>query len=298
MNYNGVLTLDSVSFSVERGETIALLGANGAGKTTLVKAITGLIKPSAGSVKVFGLDPRKDRHVLGNRWSVMPQAGGLPTGYTTLEALKLFASISGSSEKPAEILELVGLQAFANQRWHRLSGGEQQRLSLGIALCGGNDLLILDEPTSGLDIDARIQLLETIKERSAKGTTTILTTHIYADAKDLADKVLLLDKGQLLANSTVKQLTQSQPEITFVAKPGLPIANIGKLLKREAVEASPGFYIIDGSGNAEVLSTLTQWLAENEAEVSNLKMTPRSLKESIYRLTEMNRQNRAEAINE
>jgi len=278
--------LDSITFNADSGKVLALLGPNGAGKTTIMNCLVGLIKPFSGSINLLGLNPIKHRKTLASKWAVMPQKDGLPTGLTTRESVELFVKLYGSDENPDELLEIVGLNHLAKQKWRKLSGGEQQRLSLAIALGGGKELLFLDEPTAGLDITSRINLLDKVRQRAENGAAVIITTHIYSDAENIADQVVVLNEGQLIANASVEQLKHKKAEVSFRTKPGLPIGTLAKDLQKWGREISPGQYVLQGKADSKTLTFLTSWLASYGAEVENLKVGTKSLKEVVYDLTQ------------
>ena len=286
VSFGNKLGLDGVTFDVQKGSVIALLGPNGAGKTTVINSLIGQVKPLSGTVRVLGYNPIKDRRKLSSKWAIMPQNGGLPTGLNVRETIELFSELYGRQTNVNHLLEVVGLSGMAKQKWRKLSGGEQQKLSLAIALCGGQDLILLDEPTAGLDITSKIELLSAIRERADKGSTVVITTHIYGDAENIADQVIVLNKGQLIANASIDQLKTKKQEITFKTKPGLPIETLAKDLQKQGSEVSPGRYVLRGSADSKTLTLLTSWLGSHGAEVQNLKVGSKSLKEVVYDLTE------------
>ena len=164
VRYGSLTAVDHVSFSVAAGEVLALLGPNGAGKTTTVETLEGFRRPSAGQVRVLGLDPIADHAALVRRVGAMLQAGGVYPGIHPREALRLFASYYDDAEDPDALLERVGLGHRRTTTWRRMSGGEQQRLSLALALVGQPEVVFLDEPTSGIDVAGRQLIRELIRE--------------------------------------------------------------------------------------------------------------------------------------
>jgi ABC-2 type transport system ATP-binding protein len=155
VRYRDVTAVDGLSFTVEPAEVVALLGGNGAGKTTTVETLEGYRRPSAGHVRVLNLDPIAQRRELVPRIGVMLQEGGVYPGIRTREAIELFAAYYDTPNNPAALLDRVGLSGLADRTWRQLSGGEQRRLSLALALIGRPEVAFLDEPTSGVDPGGR-----------------------------------------------------------------------------------------------------------------------------------------------
>jgi ABC-2 type transport system ATP-binding protein len=205
--YAGRDVLDGVSLEVARGELFALLGPNGAGKTTTVEIIEGYRRADAGSVRVLGLDPGRDRRRLRHRLGLMLQEGGVDPRSTPREVLRLYGRFFRDPEDPDRLLESVDLGRAATTRYRRLSGGERQRLGLALALIGRPELLVLDEPTAGMDPAAKQATRGRIAALRAAGTTILLTTHELADVERLADRVAILDRGRIVASGTPAELT-------------------------------------------------------------------------------------------
>jgi ABC-2 type transport system ATP-binding protein len=199
--YGDVVAVDDVDLEVVAGECVALLGPNGAGKTTLVRAVIGLHTPHHGDVAIRGRDPRSaaTRRHLG----VMQQSVGFPR---TTRVRELLVSAALQHRKPADAVErtlaLTGLTNLARRRAHRLSGGQQRRVQLALALIGEPDLLVLDEPTEGLDLESRRAFWTLIDERREAGTAVLLTTHLIEEAARVADRVVVLAHGRVIASDT------------------------------------------------------------------------------------------------
>ena len=232
VRYGDVRAVNGVSFTVESGEVLALLGPNGAGKTTTVETLEGYRRPSSGSVRVLGLDPLAEHDALVRRVGVMLQSGGVYPGIRPLEVLKLFASYYDDPDDPALLLDRVGLTHRRTSTWRRLSGGEQQRLSLALALIGRPDVAFLDEPTSGVDVAGRQLIRELIAELRQSGVTVMLTTHDLEEAERMADRIVIIDQGAVVASGTPAELMRSteDAEIRFGAPPHLDTASLGRAL--------------------------------------------------------------------
>ena len=231
--YGSVVAVDGVSFVARPGAVLALLGPNGAGKTTTVETCEGFRTPDAGTVRVLGLDPVRDHAGLAPRVGVMPQSGGVYPGASAAEMLRLYAAFHSDPLSPSSLLERLGLPASTPYR--RLSGGQQQRLSLGLAVIGRPEVVFLDEPTAGLDPQARHATWDLVRELRSGGVTVVLTTHLMDEAETLADDVVIVDRGSVVAAGTVASLTGGGAK-RFTAEPGQDIPG--------TVEESPGTYVV------------------------------------------------------
>ena len=194
--------MDDLDLVAERGQIVALLGPNGAGKTSTLEVLEGYRRPAGGEVRVFGFDPVADRRHLSPRVGVMLQRGGVYPGMGAREALQLFASYYRSPADPERLIDLLGLARVARTPWRRLSGGEQQRLSLALALVGRPRALFLDEPTSGVDPQGRQVMRKVISDLRDNGACVLLTTHDLEEAGRLADRLIVIDRGRVVAAGT------------------------------------------------------------------------------------------------
>ena len=206
-DYDGVAALRNIDLRVEAGGIVGLLGPNGAGKTTLVETLEGLRRPTAGRVSVLGLDPFRDARRLRERLGAQLQAAALPQELTPLETLRLFGGLYRTARPPGEILEEIGLAAEATKGNRALSGGQQRRLAIAMALVNDPELLILDEPTSGLDPAVRREMHALFLRLRAADRTVILTTHYIEEAETLCDRVVVLRSGEIVADGTPFELT-------------------------------------------------------------------------------------------
>lgn len=226
VRYGSVRAVDGLTFTLEAGEIVAVVGANGAGKTSTVNALAGIIRPAAGRVRVFGEDPWRERASLARRWAVMPQTGGLPMGLTVGECVALFAQLYGRAGDVDDALEQCALETLAHRRWRSLSGGQQQRLSLAIALVGGADLLMLDEPTAAMDVEGQERVLDLVTDRATGGAAVLITSHRLEEVERLADRVVVLHEGRLRADASVAGLTRSVAEVRI---DGIPFDRVASL---------------------------------------------------------------------
>ncbi|MEY2152630.1 ABC transporter ATP-binding protein [Rhodanobacter sp. 115] len=202
--YDKHLALDGVDLVLRRGELLALLGPNGAGKSTSIGLLLGLIRPDAGHVELFGVDPQ--RIDARRRIGVMLQSSNLPPTLRVGELLRLTASYYPAPRPLAESAALAGIADLLKRPYGKLSGGQQRRVQFALALCGRPELLFLDEPTVGMDIDARQKLWAAMRRLVADGCSVVLTTHYLEEAEALAQRVVVLDKGRVLSEGSVDEL--------------------------------------------------------------------------------------------
>ena len=287
VRYGPVTPVDGLTFGSAPGEVLALLGPNGAGKTTTVETLEGYRRPSAGRVRVLGLDPVADRVELAPRIGVMLQRGGVYPAMSAREALRLFAAYYDDPEDPDALVERVGLQDVDRTPWRRLSGGEQQRLSLALALVGRPQAAFLDEPTAGVDPAGRLAIRHAIRELRDRGVAVLLTTHEMEEAERLADRVVIIDRGAVVATGSPAELMTAGAgrEIRFGAPPGLEVADLGASLGAVVTEDQPGEYRVDTEATPAAVAALTAWLAARDLPLADLRAGRQRLEDVFLRLT-------------
>lgn len=278
-NYGPVTALDGLDLALHRGEVLALLGPNGAGKTTAVSLLLGLTEPSAGRISLFGMAPMA--RAARERCGAMLQVSRVPEPLTVREHVALFSSYYPHPLPVEETLALAGLVRLADRRFGKLSGGEQQRLKFALALCGDPELLFLDEPTVALDVEARREFWDAIRSRTARGSTVLLTTHYLEEADALADRIVVIDQGKVVAAGApaeiksraagrrIRCVTRLAPEA--VARiPGVKdVTRVGVALEILAVQAEP-----------VVLTLLSQ-----DPSLSDLEVSGAGLEQAFLTLT-------------
>jgi ABC-2 type transport system ATP-binding protein len=287
IRYGALTAVDRLSFDVAAGELVALLGPNGAGKTSTVEAIEGYRRPAAGTVRVLGLDPATERGRLAPRIGVMLQEGGVYTAIRPIEVLRLFASYYDDPVDPEVMLERVGLGPRRRASWRSLSGGEKQRLSLGLALIGRPEVAFLDEPTAGVDVQGRQAIRSLVRDLRDEGVAVLLTTHDLEDAEKLADRVVIIDRGSLVAAGTTEELVRhsGSGELLFGARPGLDVTALTSAVGATVTETSPGEYRVATPGDPRTVAQLTAWLAQHDIPVDDIRAGRKRLEDVFLRLT-------------
>ncbi len=285
VRYGELAAVDGVAFCVEPGEVVALLGPNGAGKTTTVETLEGYRRPAAGQVRVLGLDPVADRRRLAPHVGVMLQEGGTYPVLSPARALRLFASYYDDARDPAELLTLTGLEEVAATPAKRLSGGERQRLSLALALVGRPRVAFLDEPTAGVDPAGRIAIREIVASLRADGAAVLLTTHELGEAERMADRVVIVDHGRVVAAGRPADLVTAAEEIRFAAPTGIDVTALGARIGAAVTEVGPGEYRVASPATPGLVAAVTAWLAEHDLVLADLRAGRQTLEDTFLRLT-------------
>ncbi|EME17701.1 ABC transporter ATP-binding protein [Rhodococcus triatomae BKS 15-14] len=288
-SFDGTTAVDGLDLTLERGQVLALLGPNGAGKTTTVEMCEGFQRPDSGTVRVFGLDPVSASGEVRARIGVMLQGGGAYPGSKAGEMLDLVASYSADPLDPAWLLRELGLADVTRTPYRRLSGGQQQRLALACALVGRPELVFLDEPTAGLDAQARLMVWELVDALKRDGVTVLLTTHLMDEAEALADRLVIIDHGRVVAQGTPSELTRhgAAGRLQFTAEAALDLAGLAAALPDgyAPYEPSPGSYVVEGEIDPSVLVTVTTWCAEQDVLATELRVDQRRLEDVFLDLT-------------
>jgi ABC-2 type transport system ATP-binding protein len=203
-HYGRLRAVDGLTLELRTGETVALLGPNGAGKSTSLDMLLALRKPTTGQIRMFGSDPY--HAVKSGRVGAMLQSGGLMPEVTVRELVTLVTKLHPNPEPIATTLKRAGITEFADQRVDRLSGGQTQRVRFALAICGKSELIVLDEPTTAMDVETRRMFWSSMKEEVAAGRTLLFATHYLEEADQAADRILVINRGRLLADGTPAQI--------------------------------------------------------------------------------------------
>jgi ABC-2 type transport system ATP-binding protein len=289
--YGTLVAVDDVSFSVAEGEIFGILGPNGAGKTTAIECAVGLRQPDAGTVRLFGLDPRADRDQVHEIVGVQLQSGALPAKLRVGEILEEYRSFYRDAADVGELLEVLGLAAKRGDYYRSLSGGQRQRLSVALALIGRPRIAVLDEMTTGLDPQARRDTWELIEGIRDRGVTIVLVTHFMEEAERLCDRVALIDSGRVVALDTPASLAaraRGGKSVRF-----LPSAPFDEELLTDLPEVSrltrEGQHILV-TGSGELVNVVILTLAAAGVTARDVQLDSSSLEDAFVKLTGKNLQ--------
>src|SRR5881396_3337226 len=268
--FGQVEALKGVDLAIGPGELVALLGPNGAGKTTSISLMLGLRRPTGGEARLFGFDPTDQR--ARSRWGVL----------TVRELVDLFRSYYPSPLPAATAIARAGLDAKAGVRAGTLSGGERQRLYFALAVCGDPEALFLDEPTVGLDVEGRRAVLDSIRALSAAGKTIVLTTHYLEEADQLARRIVVIDRGMVIADATPREIKSRIPSKRISFNPGVPVSDATfRGLPVQNLEVADHRVRLLSNEPELVLKTLF----ERGVAVRDLEVTGADLEEAFLSLT-------------
>jgi ABC-2 type transport system ATP-binding protein len=289
VTYRDVVAVDDLSFRAEAGEVTCVLGPNGAGKTSTIESLEGLRGPALGRLSVIGLDPHRDHRSLVARIGVMLQEGGVHPGIRTLEALRHAAALYAESLDPDELLERLGLGGLERRTYRQLSGGEQRRLALALALVGRPQVAFLDEPTTGVDPAGRRVIRQVIADLRSEGVTVLLTTHDLDEAERVADRVVIIDGARLVAEGPLEEIMRGPgagESVRFAAPPGIDTEALSERLGGAVVaEAGPGEYEVEAAPTPATVAAITAWLAERDLPLGDLRASRQRLEDVFLRLT-------------
>jgi len=277
--FGEVQALRQVNFAVRAGELVALLGPNGAGKTTAVKLFLGLAKPTSGTVSVFGGDPIHAE--VRTRIGAMLQVAKVPETLRVREHIDLFSSYYPNPLPLAETLAAAGLQEIKDRVFGELSGGQRQRVLFALALCGDPDILFLDEPTVGLDVESRRVLWEEIRKLIARGKTVLLTTHYLEEADALADRVVVINRGEIIAEGTPAEIKASTAGRRIRCVSSLDIETVRSLPGVNDVRRDRDALEIRAASAEPILRELLA----RDAGLSGVEVTSAGLEEAFLALT-------------
>jgi ABC-2 type transport system ATP-binding protein len=263
--YGTTIAVEDVSFDVQEGEIFGMVGPNGAGKTTTIECLEGLRKPDQGTLRVLGVDPQREGHILREHAGMQLQQSNLPDRMKVWEALDLYSSFYPKTADWKELLVQLGLEEKRNTSFSKLSGGQKQRLFIALALLPDPQLVFLDELTTGLDPQARHAIWDLVRDVRSKGKTVLLTTHFMEEAEQLCDRVAILDHGRIVALDSPAALIRNmgaEERVVFSVDGTLPAAFEKAFSGASRLEVQGERVIIHGCSNktplvSEVVSQLT-----------------------------------------
>jgi len=278
-NFGKSFALENIVLDIQTGGVTAILGANGAGKTTFIHCCLGLTRPSRGDLSMFGNTP--GALTTRRRTGVMLQDADLPDLLTAREHIALFSSYYPNPLNADEILDTCKLTDFADKKYKKLSGGQKRRVQFALAIVGNPDLVFLDEPTTGLDTDARRMLWDVVRALADRGRTIILTTHYLEEADALADRIVVMKAGKVIANAPT-------PEIRELA--GGALVKCVSDLSVERIRSYPDVVYVQKSGRFSEINTRNsvttlRAMLGDDPNISELIVKKPSLEEAFKQLT-------------
>ena len=284
VHHGDVVAVDGISFTAAAGHVTTVLGPNGAGKTSTIEVCEGYRRPTAGSVRVLGFEPATQQRQLSKRMGVMLQEGGIYPSSKVLETVRHYAALYGNGADAASLVDAVGLTAKSNATWRRLSGGEKQRVSLALALAAKPEVAFLDEPTSGIDINGRDAIRGIIRDLASNGCAVVLATHELDEAERLADRMVIIDHGTLIADATLAELRKGHDEIRFRTDPELDLRALAAATGIVASKVGNDEYVIDAPPQPRLMAQLGDWLAEAGHPLNDLRAGGQRLEDVFRRL--------------
>ena len=283
--YGDLVAVDNVSFEAPSGSVTVILGPNGAGKTSTIEVCEGFRTAKTGSVRVLGLDPVSDHRALTERMGVMLQGGGVYPSARVRDVVSHFCALHNKGVNATQLIERVGLSNRSTGTWRKLSGGEQQRLSLALALAADPEVIFLDEPTSGVDIDGRDIIADIIRDLAARGTTVLLASHDMAEAEKVATHAVLFNSGKVIASGEITSLLTSRKHLRFTSSEGLVPAELAVSIKSPVVAIGDGVYEVASEPTPQLMTRISQWLADNSHPLIGVDMGKEPLEDTYRRLT-------------
>jgi ABC-2 type transport system ATP-binding protein len=285
VRYAELTAVTDVSFTAEAGSITAVLGPNGAGKTSTIEVCEGYRRASAGTVRVLGLDPATSQTQLSERMGVMLQEGGVYPSARVADTIRHYTQLYARGADWRALMHTVGLADRATSTWRRLSGGEKQRLSLALAMAARPEVAFLDEPTAGVDVHGRDTIRSVVRGLAADGCAVVLATHELDEAERLADRVVIFDKGELIANGTLSELRRGHDEIRFRSRPDIDLVELGRAMDAPVASLGGDEYLIAAVTDPQVVGRLTTWLTAQGLPLTDLRAGAQRLEDVFRRLT-------------
>ena len=278
VRFGSLEAVRDVTLHVDAGEIVVVLGPNGAGKTTTTETLLGFRRPTSGTVSAVGVNPYERRDIVTQHVGALLQRGGVWAPMSPREVLDLTAQYYPSPRSPRELEERLGLSAVATTPWRRLSGGEQQRTLLALALLGSPKALVLDEPTSAVDPEGHVTIRRLLQELREEGCGILVTTHQLADAEEIADRIIILKDGLVAASGTLAEL-QGKPTSVIEISRDVDVAQLAVVLGREVTSEGRQRYRI--AGDALSAGDMERALAGLGVELRSLR-TRATLEERYF----------------
>ena len=285
VRYGDLVAVNGISFQADHGQITAVLGPNGAGKTSTIEVCEGYRRPTSGTVRVLGMVPADDQAKLSERMGVMLQEGGVYPSARVRDVVRHYCALYDRGVDADELVERVGLGERAGATWRRLSGGEKQRVSLALALAARPEVAFLDEPTSGVDVHGRDTIRDVVRRLADDGCAVVLATHELDEAERIADRVVIFDRGEVIADGTLDELRRGHDEIRFRTVPGLDLLALEAATGLVAVALGDDAYLVRIASDPQVVSVLSGWLAVQGHPLIDLRAGAQRLEDVFRRLT-------------
>ena len=305
VRYGDLVAVDNVSFTARPGEVTAVLGPNGAGKTSTIEVCEGFRRPSAGAVRVLGLEPTRDQAKLSERMGVMLQDGGVYPGARVGECVRQYCALYDRGMVADELVATVGLGDRVASTWRRLSGGERQRLSLALALAARPEVAFLDEPTAGVDVGGRDTIRSVVRGLANSGCAVVLATHELDEAERISDRVIIFANGRIAADAPLNELRRGHDEIRFRSDAHLDVAALSAAIAHSVQSAGPrgdghsgdgpggdrhgefgsGVFVIRATADPALIARVAGWLSEHGHPMDDLRSGAQRLEDVFRRIT-------------
>lgn len=287
-SYGAHRVVDGIDLDAESGSILGVLGPNGAGKSTTISLAVGTRRPEAGTVQIFGHDPVAEHETTSQLAGVMLQDGGLPMSAKPLQVLRHLASLYTDPLPVADLAEPLGLHDFADRTMRRLSGGQKQRVALAAALIGRPRLVFLDEPCAGLDPQAREVVHSFVRDLADRGVAVVLTTHDLAEAEELSDQVVVIDRGRIIAQGAPEELRSASPaartlEFRIDGRAGDELLASMRTIAPTSARGSA--LVVEGDLSSAQIAALSTAIAEAGVRITDIDMHSQSLADVFFELT-------------
>ncbi|WP_434589570.1 ABC transporter ATP-binding protein [Brevibacterium sp. 1718] len=287
-SYGTHRVVDGIDLTAESGSVLGVLGPNGAGKSTTISLAVGTRRPESGTVEIFGHDPVTEHATTSQLAGVMLQDGGLPMSSKPLQVLRHLSTLYENPVPVDELAEPLGLHDFAGRTMRRLSGGQKQRVALAAALIGRPRLVFLDEPCAGLDPQAREVVHSFIRDLADRGVAVVLTTHDLAEAEELSDEVVVIDRGRIIAQGAPEELRSASAgsrSLTIRLASPVPAALVDRLTELGPASAQGSMISLDGAPTASQIAAACTAVAEAGLQITDIGMQRQSLSDVFFELT-------------
>ena len=287
-SYGTHRVVDGIDLTAESGSVLGVLGPNGAGKSTTISLAVGTRRPDSGTVEIFGHDPVAEHATTSQLAGVMLQDGGLPMSSKPLQVLRHLSTLYENPVPVDELADPLGLHDFAGRTMRRLSGGQKQRVALAAALIGRPRLVFLDEPCAGLDPQAREVVHSFIRDLADRGVAVVLTTHDLAEAEELSDEVVVIDRGRIIAQGAPEELRSASAgsrSLTIRLDSAVPAALVDRLTELGPASAQGSLISLDGAPTASQIAAACTAVAEAGLQITDIGMQRQSLSDVFFELT-------------